>query len=252
MATTGGTKIVRDGLVFNIDAANIKSYPGSGTTWTDVTNNGYNGTLLNGPVFDSGDVGNLDFDGLNDYITIAGNTTNNNHAWTADNSIGSDILCYEIWVKTPDNSGRIISKPWNGNGRYNISVEDGGFYLLVGNGGTPDDLDSSSIISYSSTIDDDIWHQVVVWANSTNQGFYIDGGLDSGSKAHGLTGGISNRGNTTQPLIMMSLYNYGEGWAGNTSYSVEGKVAIFRKYNRVLTASEVLQNYNATKTRFEY
>ena len=245
-----GPNINRKGLVIALDAANTKSYPGSGTIWTDVTGNGYNGTLTFGPTFDNEDNGNLDFDGLNDYVTVAGNSSNNNHAWTADGSVGSDLLCYEIWIKTSDSTGRILSKPWNGSGRYNLSVEPNRFILTVGNGGSTEDSDSSSTLNYSSAINDNKWHQLVIWANNTQQGFYIDGGTDSDSKNHGLTGGVSNRGNNTLPLIIMTLYAYGGTWAGETSHAIEGKVAMFRKYNRVLSAKEVLQNYNSVKSRF--
>ena len=66
MATNGGPNIIEDGLVFAVDAANKKSYPGSGTTWADLAGSN-NGTLINGPTFDSGNGGSIVFDGTNDY-----------------------------------------------------------------------------------------------------------------------------------------------------------------------------------------
>jgi len=81
-------------------------------------------------------------------------------------------------------------------------------------------------------------------------GYYFDGGSSSDSQAHGLTGGISDKGNTNKPLGLMTVYFYGEGWAGNTSHAFEGEVGAFRKYNKVLTAEEVLQNFNAMRGRF--
>ena len=66
MATNGGPNIIEDGLVFAVDATNKKSYPGSGTTWTDLAGNNI-GTLTNSPTFDSGNGGNLVFDGTDDY-----------------------------------------------------------------------------------------------------------------------------------------------------------------------------------------
>lgn len=69
-----GPNIVTDGLVLYLDAANTKSYPGSGTTWNDLSGNGNNGTLINGYIFNSIGNGNLVFDGSNDYVNINAQT----------------------------------------------------------------------------------------------------------------------------------------------------------------------------------
>ncbi len=69
MAHFHSPRIITDGLVLALDAANQKSYPGSGTTWSDLSGNGNNGTLTNGPTFDSGNNGSIIFDGVDDYIT---------------------------------------------------------------------------------------------------------------------------------------------------------------------------------------
>jgi len=63
-------RIITDGLVLCLDAGNPKSYPGSGTTWTDLSGNGNNGTLTNGPTYNSGNLGSLVFDGVNDYVNL--------------------------------------------------------------------------------------------------------------------------------------------------------------------------------------
>ena len=63
MSTRYNPSIVRDNLVLYFDAANTKSYPGSGTTWTDMGSKGIDGTLTNGPTFDSGNMGTISFDG---------------------------------------------------------------------------------------------------------------------------------------------------------------------------------------------
>ena len=250
---TGAPPIVTDGLVFAIDIANYNSYPGNGTSVYDLVGI-HDSQLNNGPSYSSNNGGYLQFDGTNDYLIITGSLSNDEYAWTADNSVGSDILCLEIWFKTSDTEGRLISKAWNGDGRYNYRVEPSYFGLVVGNGGGVDDLDSYQTLSFpsvSSTRDGN-WHQLVIWANDTTMGYYIDGNSASNTKVHGLTGGVSNRGNNSLHLGLMTLYFYTpEGtWTGNTGHAVEGDVAIFRKYNRVLSSQEVLQNYNALKSRF--
>jgi hypothetical protein len=243
MSTLGGPSIVTSGLVLHLDAGNVKSYSGTGSTWYDRSGNGYNGTLTNGPTFNSLNGGSIVFDGVNDYVTLSGGGTNNIHAWTADGSIGSSILCIELWVKTSDTVGRLISKPWNGSGQYNISVTPTGFSLLAGTSGT-----TSATVGFS--IADGNTHQLVVWATSTQLGYYTDGGLNQNIISHNITGGVTSVGNANLPLGIGSLYFYGDGWIGNSSFSINGNFSIFKKYNRVLTAQEVLQNYNATKSRF--
>ena len=76
MAVSAGPKIVKDGLVLCLDAGNSESYPGSGTTWTDLSGNGNNGTLTNGPTFNTGSLGSISFDGINDYCDVGNTLTN--------------------------------------------------------------------------------------------------------------------------------------------------------------------------------
>ena len=70
MTTSYSPLIVTDGLVMYLDAANPKSYPGTGTTWTDISRNNNNGTLTNGPTFSSANLGSIVFDGSNDAIQL--------------------------------------------------------------------------------------------------------------------------------------------------------------------------------------
>ena len=63
--------IVSSGLVLHLDAGNASSYPGSGTTWTDLSGSGNNGTLVNGPTYSSANGGSLSFDGVNDYVSVS-------------------------------------------------------------------------------------------------------------------------------------------------------------------------------------
>ena len=70
MAFSFSPRIVTDGLVLYLDAANQRSYPGSGTTWSDISRGGNNGTLVNGPTFDPGNGGSIVFDGVDDYVSI--------------------------------------------------------------------------------------------------------------------------------------------------------------------------------------
>lgn len=236
MAFSSGPSIVKDGLVMYLDAANVKSYPGSGTTWNDL-NNSFDGNLVNSPVFSS-NVINLN--GINDYISINGSGSNNNvHSWTSDGSVGSSTLFMEIWVRTNDTSGRIISKPWNGSGQYNM-ILSANIFSLLGN--------TSTALGFTS-IATNTWRHLVVWATSNQLGYVIDGSITS-TISHSVVGGLPSSGNSNLPLVIGTAYPYGEGWAGNDGFSLGGSISMFRKYNRILTLSEIQQNYNATKSRF--
>ena len=78
MSVVGGPRfgIVQDGLVLNLDAGNTASYPGSGTTWFDLTSNNNDGTLINNPTFDSTNGGSIVFDGIDDYVSFSTITNN--------------------------------------------------------------------------------------------------------------------------------------------------------------------------------
>ena len=117
MAGNNGPKIVRSGLQLHLDAADRKSYPGSGTTWFDLSGNSRHGTLLNGPVFNSGNGGYISFDGVDDYVNIPNATNLNN--------LGSQDFTVSMWVYRATN-------PPSGNGEmlYQSATLDNGFVKL--------------------------------------------------------------------------------------------------------------------------
>jgi hypothetical protein len=92
MASSIAPNIVTDGLVMYLDAANTKSYPGSGTTWNDLSGNSNNGTLINGPTFNPN--GGIDFDGTDDYINF-GNPTELNFTGN---------MSHEVWFTRNSNA----------------------------------------------------------------------------------------------------------------------------------------------------
>jgi hypothetical protein len=241
MALYEGPNSVNSGLIVALDAANSNSSVGSGISWYDLSGNNRTATLLNSPTYYSS---YINFDGTNDYAIPGGAA--NLYAWTADGSVGNTFFTYDIWIRTSDSSGLIISKPWNGSGRYNILISAGSFSVLVGSGGN----DYSYEITYATSIATGNWTNLTLWATPSQIGYYINGGQYSGSANHGLTGGASAIGNSGLPLCLMTLYPYGEGWGGNTGFSVAGDVGVFKAYNRILSSTEIAQNYNAIKGRF--
>jgi hypothetical protein len=86
--------------------------------------------------------------------------------------------------------------------------------------------------------------------DATQYGVYRNGEVYVGATNHGLSGGGGSAGTNAFGTLIGSLYPYGDGWGGNTGFSVSGDYYLFRMYNRVLSASEIRQNFNATRRRF--
>ncbi len=231
MATNYNPAIVTDGLVLCLDAANTKSYPGSGTTWTDVSGNGNNtGTLTNGPTFDSGNKGSIVFDGSNDYVEAS-----------AVLSAGQQKYTLSAWWNITNNpSGAQVVMEQNSSSsithrRACILITSGGVWGF--NGQSNDNHDEVPIrvgqwVNGVVTID--------TTAGSSGLKLYENGSLYfTGSTS----GGISNLNVGTHAFaIGHKISNGGEHF--------QGKISCVSVYSRVLTATEVLQNYNALKGRF--
>ena len=96
----GAPSIVTDGLSLYLDAANTRSYPGSGTAWYDLSGNVNHGTLVNGPTFDSGNAGSIVFDGTNKYVNFPNplNKTQLDQIWTVQSWINITTAPYQILV----------------------------------------------------------------------------------------------------------------------------------------------------------
>jgi len=229
MPNNYGPRIVTDGLVLCLDAGNTKSYTGSGTTWTDISRNGINGSLKNGPTFSNSNTGSIVLDGTNDYIECP------------DYS-GLDFVdkSFQCWIKKSGNSIRgIVDKDFDrGGGNYG----GWGFWIQANgklwwwNHANQDILDNGSLV-----VSPNIWTNVAVAYNSTskNASFYINGVLNSSIT----NGNIVEKSSTTALFVIGALRNSNNYFDGNIS-------SVFA-YNRVLSGSQILQNYNATKGRFK-
>jgi hypothetical protein len=242
MAFAYSPKIVTDGLVFAVDAANKKSYPGSGTTWTDLAGSN-NGTLTNGPTFDSGNGGNIVFDGTNDRTDI-------NYTPESQSAI---TIC--SWFKTTRTTRQVLIGAYSGydstnsngfsidlNRGSSISEQDSVFYFArIGTG----QLNSQFSYATNTSLSNGSWHFIavthdlptgVVTINVDNTNYSV---TDTKSSSAGPWGSFE-----FNPKIGA---NNSQGTINNF---VDGQVASVSIYNKVLTADEVTQNYNALKGRF--
>jgi hypothetical protein len=235
MALFRGPKITTTGLVLALDAADKTSYPGSGTSWKDLSGNGYNGTLTNGPTFNAANMGNIIFDGTNDYIDVANTTTSFSFANTT--------FTVSIWFKPAVlSNGALISKDGATSGWSIWVVSDGTIVSFLKNGSSVDAYQKFT----SSVLQINRWFNIVsVITTSTT--------ITGNNSITNYVNGILNIGTT----IATTTYNADNSFnlylgRRTTSPYYNGSLAITQIYNRSLSATEVLQNYNATKSRFGY
>jgi hypothetical protein len=231
-----GPQIVRNGLILALDAADKNSYPGSGATWTDLSGNGYNGTLTNSPTFSNSNGGSIIFDGTNDYTS-----TSLDLSWNNTNSVS-----ISMWIKTGNLSQ---SKGFLGTGNFEWQFRQGQYagansdlvFVYWDNSGNHT---NGSIPSMSGFFDDTNWkHLTMTWNNSNSTILFYKNGTQIFSQVYGNPS--ANRVSSELMQIGGNVYS----WDGVGAYW-NGSFSNIQTYNRTLSATEVLQNYNVTKTRF--
>jgi hypothetical protein len=227
MATNYNPKIITDGLVLALDAGNSKSYPGSGSTWTDLSGNGNNGTLANGPTYNSGNGGYIEFDGTNDDCDLSSTPPVN----------GNEIT-FSVWNYGIDarNSSIIWLSGSSGIRMLQVHLPYSGniVYFDAGDGVTGYDR----INKTASNSEYRGWHHWSFTKNATNGTMYIY--LD-GSLWHSGTGKTRTIGT---PDTIRSI-----GSTGSNDYH-RGYISNLQLYNQELTAEEIQQNFNALKGRY--
>lgn len=237
-------------------AVGIIGYPDSGITYLGVYGVAYNadagnsGIFIWGSQFEAGtltDYQRIDnpessasflFDGINDIVRVP--SPSNKFSWTPS-GVGLNNMTIDMWVKTSDSAGHCLSKPWNGNGEYNYYITINQF--LTGTSGV-------NHVSNFSSLSTGKWEHICTIVNPTQKAVYRNGKLASSftNHNHGFNGPADQNNNL--PLCLMSLYPYNTPWPGDTGFSINGNIGFIKIYNRVLSADEVLQNYNATRGRF--
>lgn len=213
-------KIVTSGLVMYLNAADKNSYPGSGTAWTDLAGTN-NGTLVNGPTFNSSNGGSIVFDGIDDNVTTTYNTA------LTDFTIG-------VWFRqsgTVINYQRLIDKNyitgiWIGRNSTTANSWGGGV------------REANAPFGRYITLTDGQWHYIVSRRAGTTHTILGDG--------------ITNTVSGTVSATALNTNNILIGRSDQTPAFeyMTGNIAQVQIYNRALTDTEILQNYNATKTRF--
>ena len=213
-----GNQIIRNGLVLWLDASN---YPGSGTTWTDISGKGNSGTLTNGPTFSSNNSGSIVFDGVNDYTATSYAPTFNDFS----------VI---VWFKSTSNLrySRIVDKSYT-NGIW-IGRNDSGANSW--GGGV---LEGSAPFGRFITLQDGNWHMISFIRQGTTHTIYGDG--------------ITNTTSGTVASTALSATAFAFGLNQSTGPNTDpfaGNISAIQIYNIALSAAEVLQNFNALRGRY--
>jgi hypothetical protein len=219
--------ITTDGLVLCLDAANVRSYPGSGTSWNDLSGNGNNGTLTNGPTFQNNNSGSILFDGTNDYIS---GTNSSSIQLSSDFTISA-------WVKL-GNSGsnnesqgifEKIRTVYNG---YGLTRQSNLFKFWT-----------ASNNSYTYTVSDSTYF-------AGNDWYYLVGRRSSGTNRLFINGVLQSSSASPPFSDSGEIYVIGRYYSNVSAFYFTGEIAQVSAYNKALSVNEIKNNYLATKGRF--
>ena len=238
--------MIQDGLVLSLDAADRNSYPGSGTTWTDLSGNSNSGSLVNGPTFNSTNGGGIVFNGTNQYgnlpiafANVSSSTQIFNLSFSSIDTASRGLLSYGNATPNYTSNIRLASStdgiPSAGNARLGIRVYDTGASI------------NNTIIGATNITANTNYNIAFVMLASSYK-IYINGVEETLSVFTGLNNGkwIGNGVTATSTAIALGSVFYNNGYA---SYFA-GTLYNTQIYNRALSSTEITQNYNSLKSRF--
>jgi hypothetical protein len=227
MAIISNPSLVMSGLILALDAANTKSYPGSGTTWTDISANGRVGTLTNGPTYNSANSGSITFTAASsNSVLLTGSTTVSQATFT-------------VWLRRNgsqnDYAGILFTR-----GGVSSSISGLSFFSTVNNLGYNWN-NAVAAFSFNSglTVPDGVWCMAALSLTSTAATLYL-------CQSSGTTSATNTLAHASTTFDGLKL-----GWDGTASSRyMNGSIASAHLYNRALSASEIQQNFNALRGRF--
>jgi hypothetical protein len=213
--------VVTTGLQLYLDAGRASSYPGSGTTWTDLSGNGRNGTLTNGPTYSSADGGSIVFDGTNDFVQCSGSVT-------------ATAATFVAWIRRNGTQGTydgiLFSRGSSVTGMNFQSSNQLGYHW------------NNAVNAYTwqsgLTLPDLTWCMVAVSVTSTAATAYL-------CQSSGITSAINTVSHTSTTLDDIKI---GQEDFGGRFFN--GNIAIVQLYDTALSAEQVAQNFAADRARF--
>jgi len=214
--------IVTSGLILCLDAANPKSYSGTGTAWSDLSGYANNATLVNSPTYLASYKGRFTFNGTNQYAS------------TPLSLGGYTAFTIAAWFRTTTGS-KDIAATYGVTNMFEFYINANGTVSIYAYGSTTSYRTSTTVVTAGA------WTYCVATFNGATPALnmYINGALDNGALTNAIQASI-NAGSSTVVL----------GNVHSGSYYFNGSMGQISIYNRALTATEVTQNYNATKGRY--
>lgn len=235
----GAPSIITNGLVLNLDAANMKSYPKSGTIWRDLSGLNNSGSLVNGPTFNSDNGGSIVFDGSNDYVTCGS---------TASTLISSMTISSTFSFTSYTNQTHLIVSrlgPSISRHNYFFGITESKFYFGFKQSGV-------SVWPFvwinEAPVVNTIYSFTATYSTATSVAMYLNGQNRSFSGPNTATNPLIT--NQVVDLDPTSICSIGSGAPAENFYYSNAKIYTAQIYNRVLSQSEIQQNYNALKSRF--
>jgi hypothetical protein len=225
MSITGGPNLVQNNLVLELDAGNTKSYPGTGITWFDRSVSRIDGTLTNGPTFSTGSGGSIVFDGTDDYVLLP-----NSYA----TQLTSLSFTINLWFNSSnwDKTFQTLFSKGDDSWRVHRWFATNPTTLAFGTSGLSQ-VDTLTATTFATNT----WYNITCIYDGSAKFIYVNGIIDA---AVSVTGTLAL--GAFPPMI-------GEN-AQATGRYFNGRIPIVQIYHKALSAQEVLQNYNALKSRF--
>jgi len=223
MAVGYNPRVVTDGLVLALDAGNTKSYPGSGSTWSDLSGNSNSGTLTNGPTFNSDNNGSIVFDGSDDVVSIS-------------DSSSIDVtptVTISSWINPSGFGGGNFGRIIDSQDSYNFFLDN---TTSTGTNAIRYWPNTGDALSVNNVVTLNEWANFTVVHSGSNVVIYKNG------ISIGTSGSFSTLPSTSSTILIGNRDDNARGF--------EGKISQVLVYDTALTAAEVLQNYNATKGRY--
>jgi len=228
MTVVANPSVVTSGLVMYVDAASSRSYPGSGTLWYDVSGKNNNGTLINGPVNTAGVNGYFTFDGVDDYVTVTNGM---------NSLVGTNTVTFSAWIyrtSAPSYWAGIISNKVNVTDGICLLVNPDSKIFWQYDGGTS----GVYAIYGGATLATNTWYNIAGVYDNEGLKTYLNGVLNESAADPGKS--LSSAGNMDITL----------GAQSPAAACFPGRIAQCSVYNRSLSASEMLQNFNALRGRY--
>ena len=234
---SNASEIVPDGLLLYLDAGNPTSYNGSGTTWYDLSPNSNNGTSVQSPTYSSNDGGYFSFDGGDISATIGSvDSFSIADSVSLDSMTAISIIMWFYITSIPDADPNLLftKRGTTSNGLVGFYTQT--FFRFRIGTGSPTQLD------YSSAPSTGVWQQIAVTVGASGGKIYKNGSEVVNNVSY--TGNFADI-NTTSPLLIGDCNPISSGVNG-----FKGRMSIFKIYSKILSAAEILQDFNNNKSRY--